>query len=348
MDPATTEPKRAEFLKQIHKATETAASLTSQILAFSRQQSIDPKKVDLNDVCRDLVPMLDRLLGSNFFLEFSPCEEVLPVEIDVSQIEQAIVNLVVNARDAMEHGGRVQLVTELCDVDATTTEKFNVQAGRYTRLRVVDYGSGIPDELLDRIFEPYFTTKPMGRGTGFGLAVYGGIVKQHEGFYAIECPGTGTIFDTYIPCADSVSVVEEKPKLKLVASGRESILVVEDNGPLLTLVREMLEAEGYQVLQASSCKKGIEMFDQNADDISLAILDVMLPDGNGFDVLAHIRGNQPDLPILFTSGFADDKVFAQEIADHNVEIIRKPYWRDDLLSKIRESLQKNQGQRLQG
>ena len=331
--------ERDKFLSQIEKATDSAASLTAQILTFSRQQNIDPKAVDLKDAFRGLVPMLDRLLGANFELEYLPGDSVLPVKVDVSQLEQAITNLVVNARDAMESGGKVQLITELQEADESLTKSFDAEPGTYVRIRVKDTGDGIPKEMLDRIFEPYFTTKPIGRGTGFGLAVYSGIVKQHQGFYAVESTESGTIFDTYLPCTEEVAAINNKTRLTLVSGGKETILVVEDNVELSALVQRMLEDKGYRVILAPTCAEGIKLFEQNKERISLALLDVMLPDGNGFDVLAHIRQASRTLPAIFSSGFADDKLFSSEFTEYEVEVIRKPYARRHLLEKVRETIE---------
>ncbi len=342
----TTPEQLTQYLDQVNKATDRAASLTQQILTFSRQQFIDAEHADLNKICRELVPMLDRLLGASFALKFEPDVHALPIKVDVAQIDQAIVNLVVNARDAMGETGEVTLQTELCEVDAMLARQHDVKPGRYVRLRVKDNGPGIAPEILDRIFDPYFTTKPVGRGTGFGLAVFSGIVKQHQGFYDVNCPGIGAVFDAYFPYDLEQSTRVVKPRLQVVSGGRESLLVVEDNAELATVVSRTLEQAGYSVSIARSKAEGIDVFEQTAGHIALVLLDVNLGDGTGFEVMRHIRNSGYATPILFTSGYAEDRDLYDELATQQLDLIRKPYKRDELLQRIRDVLDQQIAERL--
>ena len=331
------DPKAQTMLNQILVSSRRAAEMTSQLLAFSRKQPLELKTTRLNDVIQELQKSLGRLIG-----EHIDCRVDLPINplyanADRGQIEQVIINLAVNSRDAMPHGGKLLISMQEVVIDGQTIGIHNIDAhGRYGLISVTDTGSGITPEIQNRIFDPFFTTKEIGKGTGLGLSMVYGIVKKHNGFINVYSEvGKGTAFKVYLPLTDDVnresteSVSEELPR------GNENILVAEDDTAILAMVRELLEENGYTVYPASTGAQAIEIFIAHKDVIDLILTDVIMPQGNGREVYEEISSIKPAMPLIFMSGYPADLLTAQGGMD-NTFYLSKPISPSTLLKKIRE------------
>jgi len=331
---------RRENVEEILKAGERATALTKQLLAFSRRQVLEPRVLDLNEVIRNLSRMLSRLIGENIELSFSPAPDLWHVLADPGQIEQVLLNLAINARDAMPRGGRLTIETRNTQLDGSHWRKdFPVQSGDYSLLAVTDTGVGIPPEIQTRLFEPFFTTKPRGEGTGLGLSTVYGIVKQSGGYiWVYSEPGAGSTFKVYLPRVDAPLSVSETPRTATSATGSETILFVEDEREVRSLVEKLLRLQGYKVLSAADPVAALAHAREQSGVIDLLITDVMLPGLSGRDLAHQIQELKPEIPILFISGYSDDAVVRHGNLDAGTHFLQKPFTPLQLGKKIREIL----------
>lgn len=330
------EDPRSVHLKEVFKAAERAAALVRQLLAFSRQQVAEPQALDLNDAITDMTRMLRRLIGENIELELLLGESLRAVYADPAQITQVLVNLCVNARDAMPDGGRITIESR------NVTFGFGEPggpAGDHVLVAVSDTGPGIPPELQERVFEPFFTTKEVGKGTGLGLAVVYGIIKQHKGsIRLISQTGHGTRFEIHLPALDrAVPPPQEQTPPSPAPGGSETILVAEDDAVVRQVIVQVLENAGYHVLIAADGEEAINLFTEHANKIDLALLDVVMPKVGGIVVYERIREARPELPVVFSS--AHHTELDIPCPKHGpVRPLRKPYRPEELLHAVREAL----------
>jgi two-component system, cell cycle sensor histidine kinase and response regulator CckA len=327
---------------QILLAAERAANLTTQLLTFSRRQVLQPKDLDLNEVVNRMTRMLQRILGEDIFLDIRVSPTLPLVHADQNMMEQILLNLAVNSRDAMPQGGRLSISTSAIVADAAYCEQHpDAISGKYVCLKVSDSGCGIEKDDLLHIFEPFFTTKDVGRGTGLGLATVYGIVKQHQGWIEVESePSQGTTFRVYVPSSPPHATATPPPPLldPEVRGGTETILVVEDEDPLRPLVVNVLRRYGYQVLEASSGPEAMEISRQQAHKLDLLLTDVVMPNGmNGKDLAEQLVRANPGLVVVYTSGFSSD-ILGENFVLESANFLQKPYDPRKLAQVIRDSL----------
>jgi signal transduction histidine kinase/CheY-like chemotaxis protein/HAMP domain-containing protein len=309
----TLPPEVVDSVQAVYFAAERAAGLTRQLLMFSRKNVMQPELLDLQKVVGNMSKMLERLLGETIALEFQPAVENSFVLGDCGMIEQVVMNLSLNARDAMPRGGRLTIGIETVDLDAIFIETHpQAHAGHFVRLRVTDNGTGMDSATLSRIFEPFFTTKDIGKGTGLGLATVYGIVKQHEGWVEVNSePGKGSTFDVFLPASDKVPAFAEEDAASAgpVVGGSETILIVEDEPVLRSMARDILEECGYRILEASSGREALDVWSQRANEIDLLLTDMVMPDGiSGADLAEELLASRPRLKVVFTSGYTANEV----------------------------------------
>ncbi len=318
------------------------AALTRQLLAFSRQQVLDSKVLDLNAVVLDMESMLRRLIGENIDLTSKPDQELGRVKADQGQIEQVIMNLAVNARDAMPEGGKLMIETANTEMDATFVRRYPypVKPGPYVLLTVSDTGIGMDAATRSRIFEPFFTTKQKGQGTGLGLSMVYGVVKQSDGYIDVYSePGIGTTFKIYLPRVDGV-VEGGKPQAPLASAlrGNETVLLVEDEAALRLLTKNLLEICGYTVLEAKNGAEALDISQRHAGPIDLLLTDVVMPGISGRVLADQLTQLRPQIKVVFTSGYTGQTVGAHGILDPGSVFLQKPFTRDALARKLREAL----------
>lgn len=328
-------------LQEIKKAGDRAASLTRQLLAFSRKQVLQPKVLDLNLVVSDLERMLTRLIGEDIELQAVLDPELGSIKVDPSQMEQIIMNLAVNARDAMPRGGKLTIETRNTVLDDEYARKhIAVIPGRFVMLAVSDSGTGIDPQLQSRIFEPFFTTKEVGKGTGLGLATVYGIVKQSGGnIWVYSEPGIGTTFKIYLPRTDEeVQTYKRSPANEPVLRGTETILLVEDEEVVRQLACEVLRGCGYELLKAANGREALLICESHQQPIHLLITDVIMPGMSGPDLAGRLSEARPDLKILYMSGYADNAIIHHGVLNEGAEFIQKPFSTEGLAIKVREVL----------
>ncbi len=330
------EDPRREDLLAIRDAGERAAGLTRQLLAFSRRQVLQPRVLGLNEVVAGLQKLLPRIIGEDIRLETVTAPDLARVSADPGQIEQVIMNLAVNARDAMPEGGRLSIETANADLDAAFAQRHaGVAPGRYVRLSVSDTGFGMDHVTQARIFEPFFTTKGPGKGTGLGLATVYGIVKQSGGYIFVRSePGQGTTFDIYLPPVQGPAEdAPGAPAQATMGEGSETILVVEDDPTVRSLARRALERYGYRVLEAGNGRAALEVMQRHDDAIDLLLTDIVMPEMGGRRSAEQVLFSRPSIKVLFMSGYAGD--------DQPVEpeaMVQKPFTPESLARKVREVL----------
>jgi PAS domain S-box-containing protein len=334
------------YLEEVKKAGDRAANLTRQLLAFGRKQMLQPLALNLNDVVADMSKMLRRLIGEDiqFTAKFDP--ELKRIKADPGQIEQVLVNLVVNARDAMPQGGHLTIETANIEVDRDYAGKhFGVQPGSYVMLAISDTGTGMSEEIKARIFEPFFTTKEKGKGTGLGLSTVYGIVKQSGGnIWVYSEPGRGTSFKVYLQQFEATSDPLEKPVPELVAQGgSETILLVEDEDVVRGLARKILEQSGYSVLDARNGADAIRISGEHSDPIHLLLTDVVMPELSGKEIAERLTLQRPGTRVLFMSGYTDQAIVHHGVVDADVEFIQKPFTPGALARKVRAVLDRKPG-----
>ena len=323
-------------LNEIKLAGERAANMTRRLLAFSRQQYIEPSLVNVNDLIDGINLMIDRLLPENIKVKIKRADNRnLPVMADAGQLEQVLVNLAVNARDAMEHGGKLTIESSMENInDDTDRQNSSVPTGNYVVIKVADTGSGMSQKIQHQIFKPFFSTKPEGAGTGLGLAVVSSIVKHHQGFINLESyPALGTTFSIYLPVAIRKRREPGKSSSRDIIGGSETIFLVEDNAQVRNLTRLILRGAGYEVIEAIDGPDALEKFSHIKEKIDLVLLDVVMPGTGGREVMEEMLKHRSDLKILFTSGYLESENHTKFIRDTGFELIPKPYNTNSLRSK---------------
>jgi signal transduction histidine kinase/CheY-like chemotaxis protein len=330
-------------VEEIRRAGERAASLTRQLLAFSRKQIIEPKVVRMDLLVAEMQKMLARLIGENIDLQTTTGKSPGSVKVDTGQFQQILMNLAVNARDAMPEGGKIVIGTANVDLDERycATHPY-VTPGRYVMLSVSDTGKGMSEEVKAHIFEPFFTTKERGSGTGLGLAMAYGAVRQVGGSIEVVSEvGIGTTFRIYLPRVEEKAVEPSKDELPQdLPAGTETVLVVEDEAIVRDLCVRILERLGYKVLQARNGPEAIVAAEQYVDRIDLLLTDVVMPGMNGSELAKHLVLRHPEMVVLFTSGYTEDVISRHGVLDEGVSFIGKPYTRSALAGKVREVLDK--------
>jgi PAS domain S-box-containing protein len=326
------------YLQQMLDASERAAGLTRGLLAFSRKHAITLVPVDLNTVVQNIKGLLLMVVGEGHELIINPSPRKLTVLADVGQLEQVLMNLAVNAQDAVPQGGRISISTGLETIDAEVAAATGIMPGNYATIVFSDNGSGIPKENLERIFEPFFTTKAQGKGTGLGLSIVYGIVRQHNGHIKVYSEvGYGTTFRIYLPLTGAAQEQAEHAA-QLFPRGTETILVAEDDENVRKIVVDILEAYGYKTIVAVAGDDAVAKFEQHQDEISLAFLDAIMPRKNGWQVYEEIQRIRPGTRVLFTSGYTDEIIRKENIMAERAQILTKPVSPSLLLTKVREVL----------
>ena len=332
----------ARSAQQITQAAERAAALTRQLLAFSRRQLIQPRKLDMNKTVGNMTDMLGRLLGEDVALQLHYSHSPATIEADAGMMEQVLLNLAVNARDAMPRGGQLGIRISIVEVDGTHVQRQpEARTGHFVCISKSDTGCGIPPENISRIFEPFFTTKEIGKGTGLGLATVYGIIKQHQGWIEVESAvGKGTTFRIYIPFVGTAPVDAEKPKTQAaVRGGTETILLVEDERPVRELVARVLQRYGYKIWQASSGHDALGVWQEYKSEISLLLTDLVMPGNmNGHELAEKLWAEQPGLKVIFTSGYSADIVGKNFKLDPELNFLQKPYHPQTLALIVRQCL----------
>ncbi len=328
-------------LREIRKAAGRSAALTRQLLAFARKQTVAPRVLDLNETVSGMLNMLRPLIGEDIDLVWRPGKGASPVKMDPSQIDQILVNLCVNARDAITGIGRITIETDLITFDPDYCRHHpEIVAGDYVSLIISDDGCGMEPEILGAIFDPFFTTKDIGRGTGLGLATVYGIIKQNDGFIKVHSePGQGTTFKLYLPrYLDEAVHVRHQEREAQIPVGHETILLVEDESLILSMTTLMLEKLGYQVLSASTPADAMRVTSAHEGEIRLLIVDVIMPEMNGRDLANQVAAHQPAMGCLFMSGYSGDIIANHGILEEGVHFIQKPFSMESLAVKVRQVL----------
>lgn len=330
------------YINLIMTASEKASRLIKKLLSFARKQETNLEVIDLNNIIEHSKELLKRLTREDIELEFSLSDSKINVMADAVQIGQVLINLVANARDAMPQGGRLKIQTATTYLDEKFVDVYRYgKPGHYALITISDTGTGIPEELKNKIFEPFFTTKEIDKGTGLGLSIVYGIIKQHKGYIDLESqPGHGTTFRIYIPLAEEGIKPSSKREKTEIIGGKETIFLAEDDEMVRIFERDVLEEQGYKVIEAVDGEDTLIKFNFHKDKIDLVILDVIMPKKNGKEVYDNIRKIDPEMPVLFTSGYTFDIIEQKGIDKNKADIIRKPIVYDVLLRKVRELLDK--------
>ena len=338
-DQAQRNPELLQHLEIIEETSRRAASLIQRLLAFSSKQVLWITVFDLNVIIAGIQKFLARAIGEN--IELSTRFHASPafIKADRAQVEQILINLVVNASDAMPNGGALMVETNDVIVDEGTAATFRVPTGPYVQLSVTDTGSGITSEVRARIFEPFFTTKPVGKGTGLGLATVYGIVQQNGGFIDLESTlGVGSSFKIYLPVTTAESQPELRPQLVSTRADGATVLVVEDAPALRSLISEALEHSGYRVLLANDGTEALRICQEHSGPIHLLLTDVVMPNMNGRDLVQRLKNIRSGIRIIFMSGYTNDVVVQHGLSDASVEFMQKPFTGNELVHKIAELL----------
>ncbi|HYE87937.1 MAG TPA: ATP-binding protein [Vicinamibacterales bacterium] len=333
-------PLRAD-VEEIFNAADRAATLTGQLLAFSRRQILSPEIVVLNQRVTDMSRMLDRLIGEHIAIDLRLASDLWTVRADAAQLEQVLVNLVLNARDAMPQGGRLAIETSNRDIRPTEAATLEIAPGPYVELRVRDNGIGIPLEVQGRIFEPFFTTKPKGAGTGLGLSMVYGFVKQSGGAITVDsAPGHGTAFSLLLPRTDDTTDPAPTPRqlAPLAERGSGTILIAEDERALRRLSATVLGQAGYRTLEATDGLQALDLFTANSRSVILVVTDVVMPRMGGIDLAARLRSTHPHLPILFVTGYVEQSDALHESAG-GTPVLLKPFSPEALLRAVSTAVQ---------
>jgi signal transduction histidine kinase len=329
-------------LQEIRKAADRSADLTRQLLAFARKQTVAPRVLELNETVEGMFKMLRRLIGEDIDLVWLPDSDLWPVKMDPSQIDQILANLCLNARDAIAGVGKVIIETHTVTFDeAYCTAHSGAVPGDFVMLAVSDDGHGMDKETLDKIFEPFFTTKELGKGTGLGLAMVYGIVKQNSGYINVYSePEYGSTFKIYLPRWYTAKP-ESRQKISPAVpdpQGHETILLVEDETAILETTKLILEKLGYRVLPASTPDKALSLVGEHNGEIHLLITDVVMPGMNGRDLAKKLVSSYPEIRILFMSGYTSEVIAHHGVLDDGIHFIQKPFLKHALAVKVREAL----------
>ncbi len=331
-------PEVSDYLSQIAEAATKAAALTKQLLSFSRRDAIRRSALDVNELIGGLVSLLRRLIPASIEIDVVAGAMLPKINADPNQLEQVLMNLCINARDAMPHGGRLRIETECELIDDRFRHSHPwARTGSYGLIRVADSGVGMTKDVSDRIFEPFFSTKVPGLGTGLGLSTVYAIIKQHAGIVHVHSEaGRGTTFEVYIPVAAQLGDGRDSGR-RAGLSPDETILIAEDEDLVRNVVIQILERGGYRVLSARNGREAVELLRQNLKGVALALLDVVMPELSGPEAFVFLRELRPDLPVIFSSGYTDQARFAHSLPQGSV-LIEKPYRAEALLRNVREAL----------
>jgi PAS domain S-box-containing protein len=334
-------PALRNDVEEIRRAAERAATLTRQLLIFSRREVARPEILDVNSVVTEMRKLLQRTIGEHIELVTTAAPDLWPVLADRGQIEQVIMNLAVNARDAMPQGGKLIIETQNAELDEDfVSTHVDLATGRYVRLSIADTGHGMTTEIADRAFEPFFTTKPKGKGTGLGLATVYGIVSEAHGKVALYSePGRGTTASVLLPIAESAAAMAEPSQTtgEKVGNG-EGILLVEDEGAVRAAARRILSTNGYRVFESASPTDAVDLSADSSRKIDLILTDVVMPEMSGMDLVVRLHSVRPDVPVLYMSGYPQDVIAHQGLITGNVHLLEKPFTRKDLLRAVRVAL----------
>ncbi len=336
------ESKLYADLMRVKEAAQRAADLTRQILAFSRRQVLEMRVLNLNEVVEGFKQMIQSLIGEDIELQTSLARSLYPVRADRAQIEQVLMNLVLNARDAMPQGGKLVIETENAFLDAAYIQKYATEQspGYHVMLAVSDTGHGMVEETKECIFEPFFTTKENGKGTGLGLATVFGIVQQHQGnIWVYSELGIGTTFKIYLPCAEADDHAADTTTPEPVSMyGTEAVMVVEDEAMVRKLVCETLETHGYRILEAGSPSHALQLASSHQGTIHLLVTDVIMPEMNGRDLYQKVAAIHPDIRVLYMSGYTDNVIVNRGVLDEGLNFLQKPFTIRTLTRKVRQAL----------
>jgi PAS domain S-box-containing protein len=331
------------YFKKIHFQCDRVTALIQQLLAFARRQILEPRSLSLNQTVHDVMNLLDKVIGKDVEIKTALEDNLSAVRADPTQIEQVLMNLCINSRDAMPKGGRVTIETHnvaFSEEDCRGTS--GLQPGRFAELRVGDTGTGMDAATRERIFEPFFTTKGTGKGTGLGLATVYGIVKQHSGFILVESePGKGSTFRVFLPVNETSKEGELRSTVLDVLparGGTETILLADDHDGICEMAQSVLKARGYDVLIARDGEEAIEVFTANRDRIALVLLDVIMPRRSGPEVFAAIKALRPDVSVVFATGYSNETAVLADLVERGVAVLRKPYSPATLCRRVREVL----------
>jgi two-component system cell cycle sensor histidine kinase/response regulator CckA len=336
----------SSYLEEIKKAGDRAANLTRQLLAFGRKQLLQPLALNVNDILNDMIKLLKRLIGEDIQLITRPGANLKQIKADPGQLEQVLVNLVVNARDAMPRGGTITIETANITLDGSYASKhLGVSAGEYVMLAISDTGTGMDQETQSRIFEPFFTTKEKDKGTGLGLSTVYGIIRQSGGnIWVYSEVGKGTTFKVYLPLVEDKAATEsEAVVVPMIKRGSETVMLVEDEDMVRKLASELLVDAGYIVLEANGGEEAIKLCKQHSEPIDLLITDVVMPKMSGKQVAEQLLALHPETKVLFMSGYTDEAIVHHGVVDSNIAFIQKPFSERALAHKIREVLDSENG-----
>jgi len=332
--------RRRDYVDEVKRAGERGAALTQQLLAFSRQQVMERRVLDLAHIVREMDAMIRRLVGEDVTVEAIIAPDLGRIKANAGSIEQVILNLVINARDAMPVGGKLTIEAKNAEFDETYgREHLGGVLGPQVLLAITDTGVGMDKATQQRIFEPFFTTKPKGKGTGLGLATVFGIVTQAGGnIWVYSEPGKGTTFKVYLPCTDEVEEPEASRSTVGSLQGTETILVAEDEEQLRTAVRRALERQGFSVLTASSGYEALELCEGHAGKIALLLTDMVMPGMSGRELVDRIVSLRPSLKVLYMSGYTENAIAIRDDGDPRMAFLPKPFTPESLLRKVRETI----------
>jgi PAS domain S-box-containing protein len=340
---ASSDAALVNYFKKIHVQCDRVTALIRQLLAFARKQILEPRSLSLNQTVHDVLNLLDKVIGKDIEIKTILADDLSAVRADPTQIEQVLMNLCINARDAMPKGGRLTIETHNAEFSEENWRRTaGIQPGRFAELRVTDTGIGMNAAVRERIFEPFFTTKGTGKGTGLGLATAYGIVKQHTGFIQVESePGQGSTFRIFLPADETANAGELATPVSdnfSVLGGTETILLADDHDGIREMAQSVLTAKGYRVLLAHDGEEAIATFIAHSDRISLVLLDVIMPKLSGPQVFAAIKALKPEVSVLFTTGYTDESATLADLVARGVAILQKPYSRSALCRLVREVL----------
>jgi two-component system, cell cycle sensor histidine kinase and response regulator CckA len=330
-----------KYFKQIRTQSERAAGLTRQLLAYARRQTLEPRIINLNQLIGETTTLLQKVIGEQIEMKLELAPDLEPTRADASQLEQVLMNLCFNARDAMPNGGQLLIETQNVELDESYTQRHEyARPGRYAALSVSDTGIGMDEATMSRVFEPFFTTKEVGKGTGLGLATAYGIVKQHDGLIEVYSElDKGTMFRVYLPASGGKTQGSvEAGKEDAVRGGTETILVAEDHAGNREMVDEILRKLGYRVVVAKDGEEALEKFREKQSEIAMVLLDVVMPKMGGPEAYEKIRTLKPDVPVIFTSGYSERSARLASLTSQGAMLLQKPCGPKTLARKIREVL----------